>query len=253
MTLTTIDIITRRALLESGLPIHYYPQFLFNGASCVRELSFDSLQIINTVIIPIDNTGSGRLPDDFVDDVAVSNSIGGYLTPIPHKNNLNPLKLKDSNGNFIPYPNQNNITNDQTVLNFYYGIFGWSWYFNFNDYGEPLGRYFGADGGTSIGYSINKPAREIQVVGMGSCQAIILMYISDGQSVDNGTQIDPQAFATIQAYMNWKFSPNANDEFSPEGRLYYNQRRKLRSRLNSLTCTDIKEIIRSSYTASIKN
>lgn len=253
MILNTIDQIVRRGLLEDNLPIHYYSQFLINASTCVRELSFDSLQIVNTVIIPIDSTGAGDLPMDFVDDVAVSNSIGGNLTPIPHKNNINPLRLKDSSGNFIPYANTLNAINDPTVFDFYFGVYGFSWYFNFNDYAEPTGRFFGANGGTEIGYAIMRERRQIQVSGMGSCQSIVLMYISDGQSIDNATQIDPQAFQTIRAFQEWKFSPNMNNEMSPEGRYYHNQKRLLRARLNPMTITDIRNIFLTAYTATIKN
>jgi hypothetical protein len=252
MILNTIDQIVRRGLLEDSLPIHFYAQFLVNSATCVRELSFDSLQIINTVIIPIDSTGAGELPMDFVDDVAVSNSIGGTLTPIPHKSNINPLRLKDNNGNFIPYPNRNIQIND-TNFDFYFGVFGFSWYFNFNDYMEPTGRFFGANGGTERGYSIIRERRQIQVAGMGSCQSIILMYISDGQNIDNATQIDPQCFQTIRAFQEWKFSPNMNNEMSPEGRYYHNQRRLFRARKDDLTPVDIKNIFRLNYSATIKN
>ena len=47
MRLSTLDEITRRGLLEDGLPIHYYFEYLTHGATCLRELSFDTLKIIN--------------------------------------------------------------------------------------------------------------------------------------------------------------------------------------------------------------
>lgn len=81
---------------------------------------------------------------------------------------------------------------------------------------------------------------------------IILMYISNGQSIDNASQIDYAAFNTIRAYQEWKKSGNANNEYSPEGRYYNNQKRLLRARLNPLTATDIRNILHNAYTATLK-
>lgn len=253
MQLLTLDIIVRRSLLERSLPIHYYPEFLLHQSAAIRELSKDTLQIINTVYLPVNSYGSVDLPMDFVDDLAVSNSAGGNMTPIPHVNNLNPLRLKDSNGSFIPYPSTNVNLDDQTILNFYFGIFGWNWYFGFNDYGEPTGGYFGANGGTSIGYQVFRERRQIQLTGMTGCTGVILMYISNGQCVDNGTQIDWRAHRAIQCYSDWQRSPNATNIYSPEAKTYYNEKRLLRANMNEMTCTDIKQIFRSNYSAAIKS
>ena len=78
------------------------------------------------------------------------------------------------------------------------------------------------------------------------------MYISNGQSVNNATQIDYKAFQTIRSYQDWMRSPNKNNENSPEGRKYLNQKRLLKARLNDLTKVDIQNIVRLAYTAGIK-
>jgi len=81
---------------------------------------------------------------------------------------------------------------------------------------------------------------------------VVVQYISDGQSVDAASQIDYLAFSTIRSYQDWKRSGNANNDNSPEGRAFYNQKRLLRAKLNPLTIMDIRNIIRTSYTAGIK-
>src|SRR5258708_22426155 len=58
-------------------------------------------------------------------------------------------------------------------------------------------------------------------------------YISNGQSIDSASQVDTLAFSTVQGYINWKKSPNKDNEYSPEGRLYYNQKDRKSTRLNS--------------------
>lgn len=69
MNLTTIDQIVRRGLLENGLPIHFYSEFLYHGATCLRELNLDTLQIVNTVNLPTNDYAAADLPDDFDDDI----------------------------------------------------------------------------------------------------------------------------------------------------------------------------------------
>jgi len=71
--------------------------------------------------------------------------------------------------------------------------------------------------------------------------------------VDNASQIDYMAFSTIRAYQDWKTSGNRNNEYSPEARGFYNQKRRLRTLLNPLTKTDIQNIFHRAYSAAPKN
>jgi len=249
MIFTNLDIISRRYLLEKGLPIHYYPEALFHSSSCLRELTFDTLKIVNTRDLPVDNTGAIDLPDDFADDVMLAFNTGATLQPIPHRDTINPLRVHNATtGEFEKQSTNIGLHPD----GLFFPFVGWTWYWNMSDYGEPTGRLFGANGGNPRGYKVIRERRQIQVYG-GNETHMVLQYISDGQSVDAATMVDVQAFATIQAYIVWKRSPNPDNEFSPEGRLYLNQKRKLRARLNGLTTEDVKNIIRGGYTAAIKN
>jgi len=251
MILSNLDQIVRRTLLEKSRPIHYYLEFLVHGSTCLRELSFDTLQIINTVQLPIGDYGEVNLPDDFVDDVMVS-APGGVLTPIPHNDSITPLRYHDTNGNFVspPSPSANKDWNS---------IYGWFtgalWYWNVNEYGEPTGRFFGARGANDkYGYKVIKQRRQIQLTGYSqNCGSIALMYISDGQTIDNATQIDTEAFACIQSWINWKRGPNADNQRSPEAKLFDNDKRLLRARKDDLTATDVVHIVRRAFTATIKN
>ena len=83
--------------------------------------------------------------------------------------------------------------------------------------------------------------------------AIILQYISDGQSLDSASQIDTRAIQCIRAWQEWKRGINANNPLSPEATYYMKQKKLLRSRLSNLTLIDIKNTIRNNYKAAIKN
>ena len=202
MRLATLDEITRRGLIESGLPIHYYFEYLTHGATCLRELAFDTLKIVNTVSLPVSETGAVDLPDDFVDDVAVCLPAGTTLQPLPHQNWINPMKFHSRTTGQFTNPGNNvaaGVNSAGADDSFFWGSAGWLWYWNVNDFGEPTGRFFGASGGTQRGYKVVKERRQIQMSYDYAGLSIVLQYISDGQSIDNATQIDTQAIQCIRA------------------------------------------------------
>lgn len=250
MIFNSLDTISRRYLLERSLPLHYYLEVLLHASTCLRESNFDTLKIVRTVELPVNSYYAVDLPDDFVDDVALAIPIGGLLHPIPKREGITPLRSHDSTGQFVPWPLLSNTT-DQTFFGF---NTSWLWYWNINDYGEPTGRYFGSPGnGRLNGYKVVKERRQIQVTNTFTSGTVVLMYISDGQSADNATNIEIAANRTIHTYVDWQRSPNATVKDAPEARTFYNEKRKFRARQNDLTIDDVKDIIRKSYRASIKN
>lgn len=251
MIFTNLDIITRRSLLERNLPLHFYLEFLLHASASVRELSFDTLKIINTEFLPVNEYDAVDLPSDFVDDLGVFLPVGGRLQELPKNYNLNPLRNRDSEGQFVPYTNTSTAEQNETLLGVQVQTL---WFWNVNDWGEPTGRFFGAPGGIQGGYNVFKERRQIQLADSSSgATGIILQYISDGQRADNATQIDVMATAAVQSYIDWKSSPSRALKDSPEARTYYNEQRRLRGHLNDTTVADIKNIMRNSYQASIKS
>lgn len=251
MITTTIDEITRRYLFDNGLPMHYYCEALSHAATCLRELNFDTLRIINSANLPTDNTASLTLPADFADDVAVCIPSGQSLLELPRQDWITPLRVHDSTtGLFEPYTE---LQNDNGVVLFGYPFGAWNWFFNVDSFGTPTGAAYGSSGGTTSGYKVFKEQRRIQLSENFTDSNVVLLYISDGISVDNASQIDPQAFSTLTAFINWKRSPNRNNDNSPEGRNFYNQRRLLRARKNDLDISTLRNILHQSYTATVKN
>lgn len=251
MQLTTVDSIARRSLLEQGLPIHYYFEKLLHICSGLRELHIDTLQVVNTIQIGFDENGSAMLPDDFADDVGVSTN-GGSLQMLPHQDYISPIRVHNATtGAFeSQLPNQNDfIANGRFLFGFATG----TWFWNVDGYGEFTGGFYGANGGTTMGYKIIREQRRIQMSSGFQNGSAILMYISDGQSIDNASQIDIKAIACLQAYESWKSSPNRDNERSPEGLAYFSKKKVLRARVSELTSTDIINALRSGYTATAKN
>lgn len=251
MILTNLDIICRKWLLENGLPIHYYFEALLHGSGSVMELTQDTLQIINSANLPVDETGNVELPDDFDDDLAVCIPSGQGLVDLPKQDWITPLRIHSSaTGAFVPYTELTDTEDD----NFPFFGFGssWSYYWNIDAYGSFTGRNFGGNGGTDLGYKILKQQRRIQLTEGLSDTSVVLLYISDGQRADNASQIDTKATRCIMTYIDWKRSENKENDRSPEARTYWNQKRRLKTLLNGMTPTDLIAQLRKSYTAGIK-
>lgn len=251
MILTNLDVICRRWLLEKGLPIHYYMEALFHSSTAVRELSYDTLQIINSSNIPVNSYGAIDLPDDYVDDLAVAIPSGQGLIKLPKQDWITPLRLHDTtSGQFVPY---NELSASDDNLNTFYGFgYGWDYYWNVDSYGSPTGRMFGSHGGTLQGYKVVRERRQIQLTEDFADTNVVLLYISDGQRADNASQIDVRAISCIQSYIDWRRSPNAAIKNSQEAATFYNEKRRLKTLMNELTKEDVINTIRNAYTASIK-
>lgn len=248
-----LDTIVRRSLLDKGLPIHYYTEYLYHASAAIRELSKDTLKIIRSANIPLNSYNAIDLPGDFVDDIAVCIPVGGLLQPITKKDSISPIRVHNgTTGAFEQYANEANLDNNELT---FFGInTSYFWYWNVNDYGEPTGRYFGANGGAyQNGYKLIKERRQIQLTGTFTGTDVVLLYVSNGQSADNATQVEWMAHSAIQAYCDWKSSPNAAIKDSYEAATYYNEKRLLRANLNPMTLTDLKQVLRENYTAAIKS
>jgi hypothetical protein len=249
MLWSNLDSITRRRLLEMGLPLHYYLEYLLHASTCLRELHIDTLKVINYAELKLNSYFAADLPADFVDDVGVGIPVGQSLQPISKRDDITQLRNVNSSGAFIPFTDSDNTNGDT-----FFGFNGnWTWFWNINDYGEPTGRYFGANGGAnSNGYKIFKQRRQIQFTETFTSENAVLMYISDGQRADNATQVDVMALKTIEAYQDWKTSPNFANKDAPEARTFYNEMRRLVAREDDLTSADIRQIFHRAYTGAPK-
>lgn len=249
MKFTTVDKIVRSVLIQKRLPLHFYLEAAKGALDCIRELTFDSLKIINTILLTLDeDCWCADLPCDYVDWTKVGLKQGQLVMPITQRQGVNRLHNYDTSGAIIPYGSDNPANLD---FPFWPGY----WMFqNIDDLGENIGRLYGYDTGiNSQGFKILRERGQIQMTENISTDTIVLEYISDGQTSDNASQVDPYAQACIEAFINWRMSRNSGVERSPEGAAYFNQRRLFRARRNELTLSDLKQILYRNYKMSIKN
>lgn len=248
MKWTNLDRITNSVLINKNLSLHYYLQFLKFSCDCIRFLAKDSLKIINTVELSINQTSfATNLPCDYVDYVTVGIPQGQFVKPVTQRDTVNNLANYNTFGQVQPF-------GEVDISNLQYPFYPGYWMFqNIDDLGENTGRLFGFSPGNNNDFFKIIPSRgQIQFSQLfPSCKAI-LVYVSDGQCADTATHVDTRAQDAIEQYINWKRSKNADIERSPEGMSFYNQRRLLRANLNDLTIADIRQAIFKSYIQSPK-
>lgn len=248
MKYTSLDSVIRRNLLAKRLPIHYYVEFLVHASTCLRELTFDTLRIVNTVELELNDYYAADLPCDYVDWTKVGIKVGQFVRPITQRDTINRLRNQDAQGDYTTYT-------DPATANQEFPFWPVFWWFqNIDDLGENTGRLYGFDTSDTVnGFKVIKERRQIQFTESIESTTIVLEYISDGQTSDNATQIDPYAQIAIESFINWKRSPSADIDRSPEARSYFNQRRILRARMGQVTLADIRQILYRNYRASVKN
>jgi len=250
MTFTNLDSICRNTLLKRGYPMHYYLQFLVYAAAGLRELSMDSIAVINTKLIPVDqNTNEADLPNDYMDFIEVGVPVGQKIKPLVRGNTLNSLPSYTSN-----FTQQEYFQRDSSGNNLYYYPFPLYWNtVVWNSYGENIGRLFGWGAGNPSDTFAVIPERNVIKINEGmSATNIVLQYISDGTSADAATQITPYAFDTIYKYIIWQHKEN-NRTYSEGERMRAKMEFKdahgvLRARVNGITLDEVKRIAQDKFT-----
>ena len=247
MKYTSIDKIIRRNLLAKRMPLHYYMEYLIHATTCLRELTMDSLRIINTVELELTDYYAADLPCDYLDWTKIGIKMGQFIQPITQRDTINRLHNYNSNGEIITYQ-------DPAAFNQDFPFWPGYWMFqNIDDLGENLGRLYGFNTGlVPDGFKILKERNQIQFLETSRDTTYVMEYISDGQTSDNASQIDPYAWSTIEAFINWKRTPNADNDHSPEAYNFKNQRRLLRARMSQVTLYDVRQILFRNYRASVK-
>ena len=173
--------------------------------------------------------------------------MGQFVQPITQRDSINRLHAYNNQGQIVTYQ-------DPATWNMTFPFWPGYWMFqNVSDLGENLGRLYGWNPGiVPDGFKVLKERNQIQFTESMRSTTVVLEYISDGQTSDNATQIDQYAWSTIEAFINWKRSANADSDVSPESRNYLNQRRMLRARMSELTLVELRQILYRNYTAAIK-
>jgi|HubBroStandDraft_2_1064218.scaffolds.fasta_scaffold00002_7 hypothetical protein len=252
MYFTSLDTITRSMLLQKGLPLHYYVQFLKYSADCVRELSYDSMRAVSTATLPISQQDfAADLPCDYVEWIKVGVPQGQFIQPLVQRESINRLTNYTAQGVPTTYGNAQTVDLD---FPFWPGY----WMFqNIDDLGENVGRLFGYNTAFSNNYFKVIPERgQIQFAETLQQTCCVLEYISSGQTVSNATKIDPLCQAAVEAYAEWKWKQHGRKSSPGEVdvalQMYKIELRRFRARKDNMTPWDIRQTIYKNYIGASK-
>jgi hypothetical protein len=249
MRLYTLHDIVRGYLLKKGKSMHYYIEYLAHAVDALRELSFDSLKTVKRVKLPVNSYQAVVLPCDYVDFIKIGFPRGQYVVEMSSRTSLNRLNNIDDTGAKVPYEIING--DDDSDVGAWTGE---DYFWETNANGELLGKQFNNNGGYSNNsYKVLRERGEIQLDNRFAGEYVVLEYIGDGLDTNAESEVHPYAQATIEAYIAWKSSKNADNITSPEGFNFYNNHRILRSRLNDITLLDIVRMKQRGNKAVIKN
>ena len=227
----TLDNIVRGALADSGLPIHYYMQFLHYATDFLEnELYMDTAGSVKTVKITVGSDLTADLPEDYIDYVRIGMNRGKYIVPMPLRPTLMDVseELESSNLDIvIPFD-------------------GYYWANYINSYAEHYGKFYGAD--TDGGDHFNIVGSKI-IFGyaFNPDDVVYMQYLSD-VTISNTTIVHPYYEGAVTAFIHWKFSEwNKQDNISSKERSkknYLVEYRKARARKFQLTPEQIVTLLR---------
>jgi len=251
MIWTSTDIITRSLWGQKQLSIHWHAQFLKYVCDGIRELSFDTLKVVNSTVLSVNKNGMYcTLPADYVDYTLIGVPKGQFIQPMTQRNSISRLPNYNTTGQIIDYG-----TVTESVEPFWVGF--WM-YQTIDDLGENVGRLYGWNSGyTSNSYKVIKERGVIQLDERFCGGCVALEYISNGQSANSATQVDPQAQACLEAYADFKWELHQlkgnPTMIQIKTREFARNWRLLRARLADYTLEDIRNAAHRSYKLSIKN
>ena len=252
MKTKSINLIVRDALLDNGLPLHYYTRYLHHALRILDELSMDyDMGNVKSVVLSTTSYQRAVLPNDFVDVVDVSAKHGERLLPMERDRTLNKNYNRDEEGNKIPYPTDTNINYDSE---FNYNLISGA--NNLNTRGELVGRYYGKQRKPLLTYDIDSVNSELVFCNTMSLTEVTLTYITSAVSKSTANLVTPYAVDVITKYIQMMAVKSDGGKI---GLLQYakmdfdNAKRVFRARMNSMDYAEILGLIRKGIHGSIKN
>jgi hypothetical protein len=251
MIYTSINTITRSILIKKSLPIHYYMRFLKFVCDAIRELSFDTLKVVNSVTLTINCNGNyATLPADYVDYTLIGIPKGQFIQPAVNRDSITRLPNYNTTGQIIDY----GIPENSIDFPFFPGFFMFQ---TIDDLGENVGRLYGYNTGyLANSYSVIKERGVIQFDENFPSPTCALQYIGNGQSANSATQIDPLAQACVEAFADHQWELHKIKAqigmIELKEREFGKQWRLLRARLGGYTVDDIRQALKRGYTLAPK-
>lgn len=251
---SSLDNIVRGFLLNKQYTLHWYVQCLKYASDCLRELSMDDLQVVNSTVLKLNAYFAAPLPDGYIDWIRVGIENGQYVKPLTQIDGMNRTYNYGSDGNPKPWPQLREGQSDLA----YFGVPYLTFFSNsYNSRGENTGALYGfrSDGSPYI-FQVMRERNEIQFDSTISFNKFVMDFISDGRTSSAATRVDPYAEKTIEDWMDWQL--DENNRSVPAGEKerkfdkYVGSRTILRARKNDMGPAEILNSMRKNYTGTIK-
>lgn len=252
MKTKSINIIVRDALLDNGLPLHYYTRYLHHALRITDELSMD-FNLGNIKVVELDVTSYQRaiLPADFIDFIDISAKHGERILPMERERTLNKKYNYDSAGNKIPYESTLSINYDAEIN---YNLISGS--NNMNTRGELVGRYYGRARAPKLTFDIDETNQEIVFSNGMILTKVTLTYMTSAVSSSTANVVTPYATDVITKYIQMmavKAEGTTLGKYQLAKQEYDNARRIFRSRMNATDFAEVLGSIRNGIVGSLKN
>ena len=257
----SLNAIVRNVLLRRGYPLHYYMQFLVNAKDCLREMSLDSLGVINTELLDVVVDGGYNvvnLPCGYIDYVKVGVRVGQYVKPLLERDSINRLHNYDDSGDITAYSGVTDVATTESNVSLTSSSVFLQDTVTWDSYGEYIGRQYGFSGAGSESdtFKVLPERNQIQLNENISVDKIVLEYIGDGMCSDSATQVDVYAVATIEAYIISQMKEQNRNYSLTERKVahdeYIRQYQIFLARKNPLTIEKLRRLILKNYRGSAR-
>lgn len=252
MKTISLNLTVREALMDAGLSLHYYFDFLHYAIRALEEFNYDAPIDVKAVNLSVTDYQRAILPSDCVSIVDVSGRYGEHLLPFSMDKALNKLYKYDSSGNKIAHPNATDTSFVDEIL---YNSFNYRTHTT--EAGEHMGRFFGASTTQKQTFGIDEVNSEIVFSNDVTVTECVLTYISDGISTSEANLITPIIKDYIQKACHYK-RVQFNGAVPMNQKMLAREEVKLaekraRARVHSMSYADIIRSMRRGLHASIKN
>ncbi|MDB4301932.1 hypothetical protein N9924_00045 [bacterium] len=248
-----LDQTVREYLIENQYPEHRYFQALQFGISCLRELNLDVTGVPVTIDLPVSDSDTVDLPDDYINYVRIGTcDSAGNFHELGRNNNICLNRSIDDCGQ----PGER-VNPDQPDV--YSGVVGSQEYYSAHyRNGENIGRFYGAGGGQNRwgNFRIDSAMGQIQLAGYTGGDHLRLEYLGDPAKANGSFVVQPFALETVKAWIDWKMSSKnpsvPQNQVQANYNLYFRNKKQLRARVKSLSVQDLLQSFRKGNKQSPK-
>ena len=215
----TLDSIIREYLIEEGRDnLHEYPRYLQMAIRGLKDLDYDVSGVPRVEVLEIDNLGRATLPSDVVNVYRI-----GFMN-----SDKRIVEIFKDERIMVNYDQQYNCTASAYTKNITpvsnpsvstSPTIDWS---NHYRNGEPIGRYYGNEGGGAYSYNIDLNHGVIEFSSNVS-GSVIIQYLGDPRKVNGKHRVHPFLVEPIKAWIEYASKRRKPNVSKGEVQFLFNQ------------------------------